>query len=64
MFSTWGRLLRRDGLIRFAGYQTPQEWLSRTLTPPIALQYAFESGGLRGIMDDNSNEAPPQTDEM
>src|SRR5271165_5966431 len=27
-----GRLLRRDGLIRFAGYQGWQGWLSRTLT--------------------------------
>ena len=37
MFSTWGRLLRRDGLIRFAGYQPPQGWLSRTLTAQIQL---------------------------
>src|SRR5271157_2148834 len=32
-----GRLLRRDGLIRFADYQGWQGWLSRTLTS--GLQY-------------------------
>ena len=27
-----GRLLEKDELLQFAGYQAPQQWLSRTLT--------------------------------
>src|SRR5271166_3859715 len=40
-----GRLLRRDGLIRFAGYQGWQGWLSRTLTlkDPDGYSLHFES---------------------
>jgi hypothetical protein len=32
-----GRLLQRDGLVRFAGYQARQDWLSRTLTYLVTL---------------------------
>jgi hypothetical protein len=43
---TSGELLERDGLVRFAGYQTGQDWNSRALTWQASPENPASSSGV------------------